>query len=519
MLSLYSCDPVAKFDLCLKLVLLRLDSKAFYNLGSALKLLTGLFRDMNVSSLSDAVSRSLKFQVEQLLPSLLGVFVDLGKAASSGSASKLSKNSKSSSKVELDKDSLLSCLELLRLLQTIANVDLDNWKKAVASGIKSTKMMVAFKMICEQIKAPGERALLTVEMMTLSSQLSEADSAWRTVHSELTGDRERLTGVMELVRREKVETDTLKKAMKHLNSVEASFDILDEESVEEETKVKPIEAILEPSAQELCNIENMLESVEKAVGNMELDDVMTDVLELADVRRGQERRQVSHLMEALAAADSRLSHQNLALLEREEQVRRLERTVSGLVSRLTATREEVRDMRSQHGDLSREADITRDRLSRELEETRAQVESVTGEKEALTEKVIKYKGQVVSLSQDLEQYRDNQEQLEKRLKQEIKVREEVTVTLGKREEKLKKKDRQLEGELEARERLEKEVSHVTGIYSFRGFYSQTNALRLALVLGIILILSTKILWIPPLSRWLCSRCLSNTLVTLDKNCL
>ena len=195
LLSLYSCDPVAKFDLCLKLVLLRLDSKAFSNLESALKLLTGLFRDMNVSSLSDAVSRSLKFQVDQLLPSLLGVFVDLGKAASSGSASKLSKNSKSSSKVELDKDSLLSCLELLRLLQTIANVDLDNWKKAVASGIKSTKMMVAFKMICDQIKAPGERALLTVEMMTLSSQLSEADSGWRTVHSELTGDRERLQTV------------------------------------------------------------------------------------------------------------------------------------------------------------------------------------------------------------------------------------------------------------------------------------------------------------------------------------
>merc|ERR1719220_508396 len=91
LLSLYSCDPVTKFDLCLKLVLSRLDSKAFANLESALKLLTGLFRDMNVSSLSDAVSRSLKFQVDQLLPSLLGVFVDIGKAASSGSASKLSK--------------------------------------------------------------------------------------------------------------------------------------------------------------------------------------------------------------------------------------------------------------------------------------------------------------------------------------------------------------------------------------------------------------------------------------------
>ena len=462
LLSLYSCDPVTKFDLCLKLVLARLDSKPTGNLETALRLLSGLFSRLDVSSLSDAVSRSLKFQVDQLLPSLLSVFVDLGKASSSGSASKLSKNNKSSGKGDLDRDSLQSCLALLTLLQTIANVDLDNWNKAVASGVKSSKMMLGFKTICEQIKAPEDRALVTVEMMTLSSLLSEADSGWRTAHAELSGDKERLHCVMELVTREKLEAGILKRALRLLNSTEISFDILDEETVEESSTI-PVQAVTEPSAQELCKIENMLESVENAVANMELDEVMTDVLELADVRRGQERRQISHLTEALAAADSRLSHQNLALLEREDQVRRLERTVAGLVSRLTGSREEVRDMRSQHGDLSREADITRDKLSRELEEARSQVDSLTGEKEALTEKVVKYKGQVVSLSQDLEQYRDNQDQLEKRLKQEIKLREEVSVTLGKREEKLKKKDRLLDEEMGTRERLEKEVGHDNNI--------------------------------------------------------
>ena len=463
LLSLYSCDPVTKFDLCLKLVLARLDSKPTGNLKTALRLLSGLFSQLDVTSLSDAVSRSLKFQVDQLLPSLLSVFVDLGKASSSGSASKLSKNNKSSGKGDLDRDSLQSCLALLTLLQTIANVDLDNWNKAVASGVKSTKMMLGFKTICEQIKAPEDRALVTVEMMTLSSLLSEADSGWRTAHAELSGDKERLHCVMELVTREKLEAGILKRALRLLNSTEISFDILDEETAEE-SSIIPVQTVTEPSAQELCKIENMLESVENAVANMELDEVMTYVLELADVRRGQERRQISHLTEALAAADSRLSHQNLALLEREDQVRRLERTVAGLVSRLTGSREEVRDMRSQHGDLSREADITRDKLSRELEEARSQVDSLTGEKEALTEKVVKYKGQVVSLSQDLEQYRDNQDQLEKRLKQEIKLREEVSVTLGKREEKLKKKDRLLDEEMGTRERLEKEVGHNTNIY-------------------------------------------------------
>ena len=103
-------------------------------------------------------------------------------------------------------------------------------------------------------------------------------------------------------------------------------------------------------------------------------------------------------------------------------------------------------------------------MSRELEETRGQVETLTGEREVLTEKVVKYKGQVVSLSQDLEQYRDNQDKLEKRLKQEIKVKEEVTVTLGKREEKLKKKERQLEEEMTAREKLAKEVRNSTNSF-------------------------------------------------------
>ena len=56
-----------------------------------------------------------------------------------------------------------------------------------------------------------------------------------------------------------------------------------------------------------------------------------------------------------------MSGQRLALVEREVQLRRLERTVAGLVARLTGSREELRDLRSQHGDLSREADITRDR--------------------------------------------------------------------------------------------------------------------------------------------------------------
>ena len=173
---------------------------------------------------------------------------------------------------------------------------------------------------------------------------------------------------------------------------------------------------------------------------------------------GVERSQTAHLMAALSAADERLAAQNLALLEREEELRSVEKLVARLVARLGATKEELEDMRSQHGELSREADITRDKLARELDDLQGQVDDLTVEKQNVSEKVVKYKSQVVSLTKDLEQYQENQDQLEKKLKQELKMKEEVSVKLSKKEDKLRKKERLLEEEMTNRERAEKEVS-------------------------------------------------------------
>merc|ERR1711910_11401 len=99
--------------------------------------------------------------------------------------------------------------------------------------------------------------------------------------------------------------------------------------------------------------------------------------------------------EALAAADKRISSQNTALVEREEQVMNLERLVTNLVIRLGASKEELGDIRAQHGDLSREADSTRDKLGRELVEAKEKLDELQGEKVVLTEKYGKYKEQVV----------------------------------------------------------------------------------------------------------------------------
>ena len=181
-------------------------------------------------------------------------------------------------------------------------------------------------------------------------------------------------------------------------------------------------------------------------------------------------------------------------MERQEEVRCLERTRTRLVARLAATREEVEDLRSQHGELSREADSTRDRLGRELEDLQAQLEQLAADKQNMVEKVVKFKGQVVSLTKDLELYQENQDQLEKKLKQEMKMKEEVAAKLAKREDKLRKKERQLEEEMNARERLEKEVSIAVIQLNSGQTHISGWGVRPSSALGTVPILHGQILW-------------------------
>ena len=444
------------------------------------------------------------------------MFVDISKVASSGSASKLASSKQNkTTKIEMDKDSINSCVECLLLLQTIAEVGIEGWTKTVAVGVKASKMVLAFKTISDQTKNLTEKSKLTVEMMTLSSVLAEADSSWRNVETDLVNDKDRVKLVVDMIKMENVEGIILKKALVLLNNIEMPEEIFEESKTEYDKDQSKLMDENEITVEQMTNIENLIENVENAVEKLDLDDVVCDVLQLADVRRGHERRQISHLIGALSAADERLANQNLALLERDDQVRRLERMVSGLMSKFAASKEELRDIRAQHGDLSREADQTRDRLARELEDARVNVETLTGERDGLSEKVIKYKGQVVNLTQDLEQYKDNQEQLEKRLKQEIKVKEEVSITLGKREEKLKKKERQLDEEMTTREKLEKEVSLIyPKLSSGRTFSSRMVALDLLLSYKLSKNKYSKILWSKPPFVGLISRCLRNNLLIL-----
>jgi len=445
----YHTDEVQLFDMVLKAVLLRLDVKPYNKVTSALTLMKTLVQNMDFNSMPDAIARNLKFQVDQVLPSLMTSFLD------SKSGSKSRTKVEATTHIGMDKEALASCIECLELLLVLAMVPQTGWQKAVGETVKANKMVTGFRAYVDILKDVADRARLTTVFITLAAVLGEVDSTWSKVVVELMGDKDRIQLVAEILKQDNMDGNLMKKALeilKKTDSPETMFRVTQEE---EETVIGKVEdqAVV---PEQLSRIDSLMDSISDAMGKLEVENVVGEVMQLATVRRGQEKQQLAYMSEALAAADKRISSQNTALVEREEQVMNLERLVTNLVIRLGASKEELVDIRAQHGDLSREADSTRDKLGRELVEAKEKLDELQGEKVVLTEKYGKYKEQVVRLTEDLKQYKENQEQLELKLKQEMKGREEVTVTLSKREERLKKKEKQLDEEMTSREKAEKE---------------------------------------------------------------
>jgi len=445
----YHTDEVQLFDMVLKAVLLRLDVKPYNKVTSALTLMKTLVQNMDFNSMPDAIARNLKFQVDQVLPSLMTSFLD------SKSGSKNRTKVEATTHIGMDKEALASCIECLELLLVLAMVPQTGWQKAVGETVKANKMVTGFRAYVDILKDVADRARLTTVFITLAAVLGEVDSTWSKVVVELMGDKDRIQLVAEILKQDNMDGNLMKKALeilKKTDSPETMFRVTQEE---EETVIGKVEdqAVV---PEQLSRIDSLMDSISDAMGKLEVENVVGEVMQLATVRRGQEKQQLAYMSEALAAADKRISSQNTALVEREEQVLNLERLVTNLVIRLGASKEELGDIRAQHGDLSREADSTRDKLGRELVEAKEKLDELQGEKVVLTEKYGKYKEQVVRLTEDLKQYKENQEQLELKLKQEMKGREEVTVTLSKREERLKKKEKQLDEEMTSREKAEKE---------------------------------------------------------------
>merc|ERR1719447_1613275 len=165
------------------------------------------------------------------------------------------------------------------------------------------------------------------------------------------------------------------------------------------------------SAEQVLRIDQMLEKVTDSMAKSTLEPVVTEVVELALARRGREKAEIECMSKALEGAAEEKQGLAMTLAVREQENYALERQVAGLLGRLAAAREEVSDLRGQHGELTAEADNTRDKLSRQLQEKQEEIQQVKGEKE------------------NLETYKENEEVLKASLKSEMKAKEEKEMKL------------------------------------------------------------------------------------------
>ena len=266
----YKCDHVTVFDQTLKMILIRLDAKPNQQVSSALDFLIQLLGRIDFGSLPDAPVRNIKFQLDQLLPSLISLLVDFQKARA------------------FSPEMLASLLKCLTLLETIALLELEGWSQSVAVNLKSSKLMLAYKGCCEALDEVEDRARLTVEFLSLSSLLAELDHSWSKVEAELLGDPARVSLLTALLRLENTEGQTMKKTLRLLSKVSCPrlFEEEEEVSPAKLTSGGPVED-QELPGETLSKIDNMLEDVQAALDKMQLEDVVVEVLELADKRRGE----------------------------------------------------------------------------------------------------------------------------------------------------------------------------------------------------------------------------------------
>merc|ERR1719508_291436 len=447
----YSTDYIALFDMMLKTVLARLDVKPYNHVAEALRLVNQTLLDMELTDVSDATGRNLKFQVDQLLPNLQTVFLD------SKTGTKHSRSSRPECEASrlLSRDNLETYVGCLQLLQTISSVE--GWATQVASICKSSKMSSAYATHLNDCGKNVEwKSNLTVEFLTLAKDLAENDSSWRKIMAELIEDEGKVEIVSETLKSNCNNPATIKKALVLLSMKEVPENcfVTPKEEHEEATISEIDDRVV--VTEQLYKLDALMESVAKAVEGMEIDSVVAEVVEVAQYRRGAEREQVESLRSALSAADARIAAQNTALVQREAELASVDRLVSSLGSKLVATREELEDIRQQHTNTSATQQESRNKLAQQLAETRAREQQLEAELEKIVEKCRKYKENVETMKADLQQYKENERLLQEKLKVEIKAEEEFCMIVQKREEKLRKKEKQLEELTMAFEKSEKE---------------------------------------------------------------
>merc|ERR1712013_168467 len=319
------------------------------------------------------------------------------------------------------------------------------------------KLYPAYRAIMMGLDIEVDKAKLATEFVTLATSL-KSEGKWKKVREEVVNEPDTLALVSSILRAEKMEERFIRKALDILKNADYTPEEKKDMAKEESVVPKIAESM---SAEQVLRIDQMMEKVTDSMEKSTLEPVVTEVVELALARRGREKAEIECLSKALEGAAEEKQGLAMTLALREQEICALEGQVAGLLGRLAAAREEVADLRGQHGELSAEADSTREKLSRQLQEKQEEIQQVKGEKENLEVAMGKYREKYELQKESLKTYKENEEVLKASLKSEMKAKEEKEMKLKKGEEKLKKKERQLEEEQAAREKAEKEREDLT----------------------------------------------------------
>jgi len=430
-------EVVSLYEQVVRVVMARLEAKPSSgarqeHAASALQLVTAVLGETDVQALSEPEQAIIRFQVEQLLPALQLLVLEVrpGKEGLVGEVL----------------PSLLACLHLL---QEVARVE--EWRGLVATQLQPTKLASAYRAVMGALGEESERARLATEFLTLA-HLLRGEGKWRKVVEEVEGEPATLAMVASVLRRAGEQETMVRKALAILKATDYT---MVEEVKEQEVEGREEEVGM--SAEQVLRIDQMLERVTECLATSTLDPVVAEVVEVALERRGAERLEVEALQVALEGADLQVRGLSRRLAVKEQRQGALERQVAALVARAAGAREELGEIRGQHGALTVEADTTRERLGKQLEDRQAELQEVSEEKEKLEATVAKYKEKMEELKQSLKTYQENEEALTSELKKEMKLKDEKEMKLKKSDDKLRKKERQLEDELGAREKAEKEA--------------------------------------------------------------
>ena len=202
-------------------------------------------------------------------------------------------------------------------------------------------------------------------------------------------------------------------------------------------------------------IGELMENVRKAVTNLQIDDCLPDIFDLNEYRLIAHKRQMQSLKVSLKAADQRITETGLINVHLESENTKLNNITKNLLRKLETTAKELSEIKAQYRGAEEENTEFRQSLLREVDSKTTTIGSLEEERAKVIGKVHRYKEKLGAMQKAIEEYQQTQANMQEKLKEEAKQKSDLQSTLTKREEKLKKKDCQLQEQRGLRETQDK----------------------------------------------------------------